>query len=256
MTGTGTAMESALYVGKVVHKRLRPVIHELEYRVASVLVDVDALPAGLGLKLLSHNRFNLFSLYDADHGSKGETQSLSGFAWAKLQELGIASDVQRILMLSYPRILGYAFNPLTTFYGLDASGHVRGIIYEVHNTFGGRHCYGAGPFAAGDDTFAKVEKVFRVSPFNGIDGHYGLRATAPGENITVGVALTTADGPVLKAYFSGTRKPLSDGNLLKLILTMPLMNLKVMAGIHWEALKLWSKGLKVINPSAQKPPGT
>ena len=241
---------ASLYIGKVVHKRLRPVLHTLSYDVASLLVDVDDLARRKLPRLLSYNRFNLFSLHDKDHGPRGENQPIAEFARQKVREAGLGESVRRILMLSYPRMLGYAFNPLTTFYGIDENENVRLIIYEVHNTFGGRHCYVAGPFKPGETSYATVEKVFRVSPFNGVDGQYGLRASAPGETIAVGVALSTADGPLLKAYFSGKREPLTDANLLRVFFTLPLMTLKVVAGIHWEALKLWLKGLKLNHPTA------
>jgi uncharacterized protein len=236
----------AVYVGKVVHRRLRPVAHHLEYTVASVLVDVNqmnALPS-----LLRYNRFGLFGLYDADQGVKGSVEPLREFAWRQMREHGAPAEVARVLMLSYPRILGYTFNPITVFFGLDDGDKIRMIIYEVHNTFGGRHIYPAGPFAPGDDTFGNAEKAFRVSPFNKVEGHYGLRVSAPGETVAVGVSLTTLEGPLLNAYFAGKRKPLNNATLLKVFFSLPLMTFKVMAGIHWEALKLWLKGLKLQSP--------
>jgi uncharacterized protein len=236
----------AIYVGKVVHQRLRPLSHRLEYTVASLLVDVDALPSLPSL--LRCNRFGLFGLYDADHGEPGHAVPLRTLAWSLMEKHGAPPDVDRVLMLSYPRILGYTFNPITVYFGLDEQDHIRMLIYEVHNTFGGRHIYPAGPFATGDNTFAATDKVFRVSPFNRIEGHYGLRASVPGEDVAVGVSLTTDEGPVLKAYFAGKRQPLSNATLLKVFATLPLMTLKVMAGIHWEALKLWLKGLKLQSP--------
>jgi uncharacterized protein len=240
------AVQPSLYVGKVVHRRLRPVSHHLEYTVASVLVDVDRmeqLPS-----FLRYNRFGLFGLYDCDQGIKDQPVPLRDFAWTQMREHGAPADVIRVMMLSYPRILGYTFNPLTVFFGLDAEGHVRMVIYEVHNTFGGRHIYPAGPFEPGDETFGSAEKAFRVSPFNKIEGHYGLRVSRPGEDVAVGVSLTTLEGPLLNAYFRGKRRPLSNAALLKVFAGLPLMTFKVMAGIHWEALKLWTKGLKLQSP--------
>ncbi len=240
------AIRPSVYVGKVVHRRLRPVAHHLEYTVASVLIDVDQmqdLPS-----LLRYNRLGLFGLYDADQGVKDAPLPLREFAWAKMREFGAPPDVSRILMLSYPRILGYTFNPLSVFFGVDAENNIRMVIYEVHNTFGGRHIYPAGPFAPGDETFGSADKAFRVSPFNKIEGHYGLRVSAPREDVAVGVSLTTLEGPLLNAYFRGKRKPLSNATLLKVFFGLPLMTFKIMAAIHWEALKLWAKGLKLQSP--------
>jgi uncharacterized protein len=238
--------QPGLYVGKVVHRRLRPVLHELNYSVATILVDVDRLDQLPGL--LRYNRFGLFGLHDKDVGALEHPKTIPEFAWAEMRKHGAGSDVTRILMLCYPRILGYSFNPLTVFYGLDSADNIRMLLFEVHNTFGGRHVYPAGPFAPGEQAFSTAEKTFRVSPFNRIEGTYGLKASLPAETIGVGVTLSTGHGPVLNAYFTGVRKPLANRTLLGVFLTIPLMTFKVMAGIHWEALKLWAKGLKLQSP--------
>jgi uncharacterized protein len=235
-----------VFVGKVVHKRLRPVEHSLNYTVASVLVDVDQLDTLP--RMMGYNRFSLFGLYDKDFGDKDKPLALREFAWAAMRDAGAPTDVSRILMLSYPRILGYTFNPLTVYFGLDQDNNIRMLLYEVHNTFGGRHVYRAGPFAVGETNFAQTEKTFRVSPFNKVEGSYGLKVSVPADDVAVGVSLTTAEGPVLKAYFTGTRKPLTNATLLRVFVNLPLMTFKVMAGIHWEALKLWAKGLKLQSP--------
>jgi uncharacterized protein len=240
------AITPCVFMGTVKHRRLQPVEHDLSYKVASVLLDVDDLENGLPT-LMRYNRFGLFSIDDRDHGALEHSQSIKDFAWAEMQKYA-EPGVTRIMMLCYPRMLGYTFNPLTVFFGLDAEGSVRMQLFAVHNTFGGRHIYPAGPFAPGQDSFSRVEKTFRVSPFNKIEGHYGLRASRPAEEVSVGVALTTSDGPIMKAYFHGKRRPLSNAVLIRVFLGMPFMTLKIMAAIHWEALKLWTKGLKLQSP--------
>jgi uncharacterized protein len=238
------AITPGVFIGKVVHKRLQPVAHGLEYRVASLLLDVDTLATELPW-MLRYNRFGFFSIDDRDHGQLGQHQSIRDFAWAEMRK---HADVNRILMLCYPRMLGYTFNPLTVFFGLDATDHVRMQLFAVHNTFGGRHIYPSGPFDPGEAAFTSTEKTFRVSPFNKVEGHYGLRAGTPLDDVTVGVSLTTDKGPVLKAYFNGKRHALTNRVLVRVFLGFPFMTLKVMAAIHWEALKLWVKGLKLQSP--------
>jgi uncharacterized protein len=241
-----TKITPGVFIGKVVHRRLRPVEHHLSYSVASLLLDVDQLETGLP-SLLRYNRFGLFSIDDRDHGTHGTHQSIRDFAWAEMRKHD-CPDVNRIFMLCYPRMLGYTFNPLTVFYGLDADDNVRMQLFAVHNTFGGRHIYPSGPFAKSETAYSHTEKTFRVSPFNKIEGHYGLRATVPAEEVSLGVALTTAEGPLMKAYFRGRRSPLTNAVLMRVFLGLPLMTLKVLAAIHWEALKLWAKGLKLQSP--------
>jgi uncharacterized protein len=229
-------IEACIYRGTVTHRRLRPVKHALSYKVATLLVDVDQIKTPHWL--LSYNHFNLFSIYDKDHG---QGQTIAEFAWSFVK----TKAIRKIYMLGYPRLLGYAFNPITTYFCVDDQQRIRMMIYEVRNTFGGRHTYVTDEFDGTGSNYFQAEKKFYVSPFNKIEGHYDLKASSPFEKVSVGVALTTPDGPTLNAYFSGQRVPLTDGNLIRVFFSYPLMTLKVFAAIHYEALKLWFKGLKV-----------
>jgi DUF1365 family protein len=240
-------IEPGIFFGTVVHRRLRPVSHQLHYKVASVLLDVDKLSTDLPT-LLRYNRFGLFSIDDRDHGSRNQGQSIRDFAWQEMVRHVKPGDVTRILMLCYPRILGFTFNPLTVFYGLDVADNVRMLLFAVHNTFGGRHVYPSGPFAVEAHSWSKTQKTFRVSPFNKTEGEYTLKASLPADTASVGVALSDVDGPILNAYFSGTRHPMTNAVLWRIFATLPFMTLKVVAAIHWEALKLWAKGLKLQAP--------
>lgn len=242
-------ISEGLYVGKVMHRRLRPKPHRLEYRVFSLLVDVDRLPAvGRTLRLFSHNRFNLFSVHDSDLGNGDDLQAhLRDVA---RQALG-HQRVERFVMLCYPRVLGYVFNPLTVYYGLDTNGETIVTIYEVSNTFGERHTYALKAEAGSDGTIRQdCEKVFHVSPFNRVSGNYSFRTRRPGATANVGILLNDANGPLIAAHFSGTRRPLQDRVLAGLFLAHGPMTLKVWAAIRYEAVKLWAKRL----PIYKKPP--
>lgn len=251
-----SAVTEALYTGHVVHKRVAPHRHALRYSVFSCLFDCSKLAAlDARLKLFSFNRFNLFSLYDRDHlDGAGLESSLREIA----ERSGQGGRIARFMMLCYPRILGYAFNPLTVYFGLDAEDSVRLVIYEVRNTFGGRKTY-VLPAEPGPRGLINQEcrKRLYVSPFNAVEGDYSFHATPLGDDLTVGVALRTAAGPVLKAHFRGTRSDLTDANLLRAIARTGWMTVKVIGGIHYEALKLWLKGMRVVRrPPAPASPVT
>jgi uncharacterized protein len=244
MTDPGPDQDiGALYLGEVVHRRVRPKRHVLRYRVFSLLLDLDRLNAvGRDLRLLSVNRSNFLSLHEKDFGPHDGT-SLAAFIRGRALEAGLTEPVARIRMLAYPRIFGYAFNPLTVYFLDDADGHTRMIVYEVHNTFGERHFYDALVDTDGAELRHELPKAFYVSPFNTLEGDYRFTIRPPGERVFTGIVLTTGEGPLLSAYFEGEKRPLTDGQLLNVLLAYPFMTAKVLLGIHWEALLLWLKGV-------------
>ncbi len=249
MTGLPHA---ALYVGRVEHRRVTPVAHALGYDVFALFADIDALPQmAAGLKTLSLNRFNLFSLHERDHGAR-DGRPLGVYIRDLLKDRPQAKHVARIFMLAYPRILGFVFNPITTYYAYDAQGQLRIMVYEVTNTFGNRTTYviPVEPDAQGIDQ--SCFKQMWVSPFNKVEGKYGFHGNCPGETLSLGVSLKDSDGPKLKAWFRASRVQLRDGELLRLFARMPFLTFKIVLAIHWEALKLWLKGLSYV--SRPKPP--
>jgi hypothetical protein len=238
---------AALYRGAVMHTRLRPVRHRFRYRVFSLLIDVDQLPAlARRLALLSHNRFNLMSLHDRDHGEARPGESLRAWAERTLRAAGIEPSRGRIELLCFPRLLGYVFNPLSLWLCRDPAGRIEAVIYEVHNTFGGRHAY-ALPVPAGQDATSvrqRCGKQLYVSPFVPMEAQYTFRLRAPGETFALLIRERGEDGEILRAAIGGRRRPLTDRELLKAFAAHPLMTLKVIAAIHWQALRLWRKGAR------------
>jgi DUF1365 family protein len=239
--------DGALYVGRVMHQRLKPVRHRLQYRVFSLLVDIDALPTlAQRLRLFSLNRFNLFSLHERDHGA-GEGDGLRTHVERQLHAAGLAGG-GAIRLLTMPRLLGYAFNPLSVYYCDRPEGGLQAILYEVNNTFGQRHSY-LIPVNDAQRRATHIEqhcaKRFHVSPFMDLDMRYVFRVEPPAAGrpgLAVGITVADADGPVLFARIDARRKPLTDGALALAFVTHPLLTLKVVAAIHWEALRLWLKG--------------
>ncbi len=245
-----SGFDSALYVGRVMHQRLRPHRHALRYRLFGLLVDLDELPAlARGLRLFSYNGFNLFSLYDRDFG-EGDGATLRVQVERHLARAGMVSDGP-IRMLAMPRVLGYVFNPLTIFFCHDRSGALAAILYEVHNTFGERHVYLAPVEGAPDGVVRQsCDKAFHVSPFMDMGMRYRFRARPPDETFRIGIVGADADGPIIAVTQTATRVALTDAALAKVFATHPLLTLKVIGGIHWEALRIWLKGVK----ARRKPP--
>lgn len=245
-------MRSAIYRGSVMHSRLLPVQHRLRYRVFSLLIDLDELPAlTRRLRWLSHNRFNLMSLHDRDHGDAPTGDQIRGDSmrtWAErtLCAQGIAPPRGRIELLCFPRLLGYVFNPLSLWLCRGQGDRLEAVIYEVHNTFGGRHAY-ALPVAAGQAEGVVAQrcgKEFYVSPFIPMNAQYSFRLKPPGETVSLLIRERDDAGEILRATLSGRRRPLTDAEMLGAFAAHPLMTLKVVAGIHWHALRLWRKGAR------------
>ena len=241
--------DSALYVGRVMHQRLRPARHRLSYRVFSMLVDVDELPAlSQKLRLFSFNRFNLFSLHESDYGA-GDGLGLRPHVEQQLHAAGLRTG-GAIRLLSMPRILGYAFNPLSVYFCDRPEGGLEAVLYEVSNTFGQRHSY----LIAVDEAGRHAERIeqhcakhFHVSPFLDLDMRYAFRVDLPDadrQGLRIGITASDAQGPVLTARFDARRRPLGDAALALVFFSHPLLTLKVVAAIHWEALRLWAKGAR------------
>ena len=245
-----TIQRSKLCWGTVVHRRYRPKVHELRYRVFSLLLDLDELDcADRASRLFSVNRPNLISLQEKDHGA-GESAGLKDFIVNKVKQAG--GHAQRVTMLCYPHVLGYAFNPLTVYYCYDQRNELTAHVFEVNNTFGDRQFYVLSAQADGGVLARTCRKQMYVSPFNEVDGHYEFHISSPGDTLAVGVNLRVKGTPVLKAYHTASTEPLTSRGLIKAVLSMPLMTVKVIAGIHFEALCLWAKGLKIM-PRPLKP---
>lgn len=246
---------SCLYAGQVMHHRMKPSRHRFIYRVTSMLLDLDELnQLHDRLRLFSRNRFNLFSFHDRDHGD-GSERALSDQVRTILHQHGLDLGKGRIELLCYPRLLGYVFNPLSVFYCYDEQDRLRAILYEVSNTFNQKHNYLIPVDQEPGPTIRQsCDKAFYVSPFISMATQYHFRMQPPHDRIAVCIRQTDEAGPVLHATFTGQRKPLSDGSLLSTFLKYPLMTLKVIAGIHWEAFRIWRK--KVPLQPRPSPPAT
>lgn len=233
--------QSALYVGRVRHRRFRPRPHALAYRVFWMLLDLDEIDRlAAKLTLFSRNSFNLYAFRDADYGDRSG-RPLRPQIEAALGNAGIAHDGGPIRLLTMPRILGYAFNPLSTYFCYRRDGSLSATVYEVHNTFGEVHSYVAPADTAGGALRQEADKLFHVSPFMGLDMRYAFTVVPPAERVSVAIDGHDSEGRLITAVLSGKRTVLNDAVLLRLLATHPLLTLKVTAAIHWHALRLLAK---------------
>ena len=239
-----TGWASGLYAGLVVHQRLRPRRHRLRYRIFQLLLDLDELGAlDRRLRLFGHNRPALVGFHDRDHGP-GDGRALKPYVEGLLAGAGIEGGGP-ILIVCMPRVLGQVFNPLSLYFCHDARGRLRAILYEVNNTFGQRHSYLIPIDPCADGVVRQAcDKGFYVSPLQQMAMRYDFTVRPPTDELFVAVDSRDAQGPMLHAAFSARRTELTDAAIFRAFLGAPLLTLKVLAGIHWEALRIWLKGAR------------
>jgi DUF1365 family protein len=241
-------MKSCLFTGQLTHHRVRPARHTFRYPTAYFWLDLDELETlGRRLRLFGVNRRRVFSFYDADHldGLGGSTRDkIEG----RLGARGIDLRGGAIFLLTQCRLLGYVFNPVSFYYAHDATGTLRAIVAEVNNTFGERHLYVLAdaerePSEDRETAVYTAAKRLHVSPFLSTNAQYEFRFAPVGERLSVLIRECEGDTAMLDAHLWGRRRPLDDRTLAALALRHPLSTLKVTAAIHWQAVRLWRKGV-------------
>jgi DUF1365 family protein len=237
--------DPGLYVGRVMHARVQPVRRRFVYRVFSLFVDIDDVPAAArGCAILSFNRFNVLAFHERDHGRR-DGSPLRPWVEDCLARAGIGETPDAVRLLCFPRLWGLVFNPLSVFY-CYRQGRLFAVVYEVNNTFGDTHAYVA-PVPAGDGAARhSAAKTLYVSPLIGMQATYEFALRAPDERLSIAIRESGAEGLVLTAVQTGVRRPLTTWSALKAVATHPLMTLKVLGAIHLEALGLWLRGARFV----------
>ena len=233
-------MNSCIYNGVVTHTRFKPVKHFLKYKTFSFFIDLDEIEKlDKDNLIFSYNRFNIFSFYNKDHGER-DGKPLKIWILNNLRKFNIDENVNKIKLLCYPRIFGYVFNPLSVFYCYEKDT-LKAIFYEVKNTFNEQHTY---IFKVKDNhkIDQKCKKKFYVSPFMDMDTYYNFRLSDPNDKLSVSIKQTDKEDIVLTAAQTGTRKEFTLKQLIINFFKYPLMTIKIISAIHFEALLLWKKG--------------
>ena len=242
-------LQSCLYAGRVTHRRSRPRRHGFGYRVFYLLLDLNELDRlASTVRLFSRDRFNVLSFRSRDHGDGSEVP-LHLQVEAMASAAGAAIEGGTIQILCMPRVFGYVFNPLSIYFCRDRTGRLACLVYEVSNTFGQRHSYVIPvnkPMADAADVVRQTcAKSFYVSPFLEMDLTYDFEVTPPGQRVGIAVTARDSAGPLLATAFAGGRRTLSSAAIVGVILAHPFLTMKVVTAIHWEALWLWTKGVKL-----------
>ena len=239
-------INSAIYNGQVIHKRFKPKVHYFRYNVFSLLIDLSELETiDKEISFFSLNKFNLISFFEKDHGER-DGSSLINWVNKNLEKNNIPTQDIKIKILCYPRILGFVFNPLSVFYVYNLQNKLISILYEVKNTFGEQHTYIFKITKDENLVQNKCAKKFHVSPFIEMDCNYFFRLLKPGDKISVIIDQYDKEDKILFASQDGIRTDFNSKELIKSYLKHPLMTFKIIIAIHYEAFKLWIKGIKFI----------
>ena len=237
---------SCIYIGSVIHKRFKPKKHFFKYSVFSLFLDLDEInELDNKISFFSYNKFNILSFFDKDHGYR-DGSSIKSWLTQILQKKNISTKNIKIKILCYPRIFGYVFNPLSIFFIYDSDSNPTTILYEVKNTFGEQHTYVFKIDIKNKQILNNCKKRFYVSPFMDLESKYFFKMLIPNERLSVIIEQRDKEGKLLFASQDGERVKISSKNLLISYLKHPLMTIKIISAIHYEALKLWIKGVKLV----------
>jgi len=232
---------SCLYEADVFHRRLWPRQHEFLYRIFMFAFDLDEIAdRAPGSWLLGINRAGLYSLRDSDHFDAG-AGSLRGRAEAFLKSHGVEEAPARIVLVTNARFLGYTFNPISVWFCEALDGSPLGAIAEVGNTFGELKPYFVPPGAHG--FHLRTPKHFYVSPFSDLEWEFDFRFEGPGERLGLWIDVYREGRKALVSSLTGRRRPLRTSTLLRQTARFPFVTLKVIVLIHWQAFRLWLKGI-------------
>lgn len=259
----GAAMLSSLYECTVRHERFAPKRHRFRYRLFYFTLDLDELETlPRRLALFSLNRPGLFSFREEDflptdepvHNPTGRTDCPSARRGASPLKSRVRAFCAvhgadcgpdgRVLLVTLPRVLGYHFNPVSFYFCADSTGRPVGAVAEVTNTFREVKLYFVPPATggAGEGVFhLRAPKHFYVSPFSGLDLTFELTLRTPGQKLGLRIDALDGERRVLHATLTGRRVPLRDARLAWFLAKYPLVTLKIIALIHWQAFRLWAK---------------
>jgi len=239
-------IESGVFVGTVRHRRFAPVAHAFTYPLFMVLLDIDRVPQLLARsRLTSHNRWNWASFDDRDHLGDS-SRPLRERLIADATRHGVELPAGQVFLLTHLRYLGYCFNPVSFFYCFDKLQRLRLVLAEVSNTVGGTHNYWLRPSSASSTFRATVTKAFYVSPFMPSDLEYVFAFTSPAKRLVAHMKAARAGSLCFDATLSLERRAWSATEVRRALVRYPAITANVTAGIHWQALKLWWKGLPVV----------
>ena len=243
---------SSVIRGRVSHTRVSPVKNRFEYGIDCLMLDGEVLASGTTPRLFSFGKPNLVSLQPSDHGVSGCCGSLGVVQVA--QNAGI-KGIERVLLLTHPRYWGYTFNPVSFWFLFNNTDRLRAVVAEVHNTFGDRHsylCAGRDGDDINGDTMIESVKRLHVSPFFDVRGRYRFRFNIEEKQVAIGIRYEDGEGGGLSTAIAGERLPFTDRQLALALLRRPFGAARTTALIHWQALKLWRKGVRYRN--RPKPP--
>lgn len=236
--------DATIIVGEVVHERLKPVRHRFSYPLFCLRIPLQSLPAVA--REMAVNRGGLISFHEGDHGARDGSPALT---WIQtiLRQQGVTAtsdEVTDVALYTFPRMLGYVFNPVSFWVCTDKPGKVKAVLVEVNNTFGESHSYLLTPEQGSEiknGDLLQATKRLHVSPFNEVRGGYKFRFHFGPERWLARIDYDDGNGALLNTHISGEAQPLTRTNLRRAALRFPFQTLAVVVRIHWHALRLYAK---------------